>query len=239
MSISANNIKCINCTSRQYSIFKNVDSETLNSLSKKKVINSYSKKEILFQKDEKVTGFYCIKEGLVRTSRDSKQGKEQTFDLATEGKWLGFRDMISSETYSHQASTLEETNACFISKESYEALLKDSYTFQREVTIYLAKEWKKSEERVFSLGIKQTHERLAELLLAFSSYSETEDLIELKLTREVMASCIGTNTETLIRALADFKDRNWIGIEKNKILILNKKSLTELSEKNLINKPLN
>ena len=231
MSSSSYNLKCINCKSRQHSIFNNVDTETLNSLSKTKVLQTYSKKEILFEKDEEVTGFYCIKQGLARTMRNSKIGKEQTFDLATEGKWLGFRDMISNETYSHSASALEETEACFISKESYESLLKDSYTFQREMTIYLAKEWKKSEERVYSLGIKQTHERLAELLLTFSSYSENEDLIELKLTREVMASCIGTNTETLIRALADFKDRNWIGIEKNKILILDKKSLTELSNK--------
>lgn len=232
-NLSSNHLKCLNCKSRQYSVFNNVDSETLNSLSKSKVLYTYSKKEVIFNKDDKVDGFYCIKDGLVRTLRNSKIGREQTFDLANAGKWVGFRDMITNESFTNTAISLEETEVCFISKESYENLLKDSYSFQREMTIYLANEWKKSEDKVYSLGLKQTHERLAELLLTFSSFSEKEDQIELKLTREVMASCIGTNTETLIRALSDFKDRNWIGIEKNKILILDKKSLTELSEKTL------
>lgn len=227
-------LKCLNCKSRQHSVFKNVDSETLNSLSDFKVLNSYTKKEIMFEKDKLVEGFFCVKKGLVRTLRNSKNGKEQTFDLATEGKWIGFRDMISNEKYSQTAICLENTEACFIKLDSYEKLLKDSYSFQREMTIYLAKEWKKTEDKVYSLGIKQTHERLAELLITFSSGENSNDKIELRLTREVMASCIGTNTETLIRALSDFKDRNWIEIEKNKIHILDKKALTDLSEKKML-----
>jgi CRP-like cAMP-binding protein len=45
-----------------------------------------------------------------------------------------------------------------------------------------------------------------------------------------MASCIGTTKETIIRSLTDFKDRNWIQIEKNRIEIINKKALYRLAE---------
>nr|MBP6740734.1 winged helix-turn-helix domain-containing protein [Leptospiraceae bacterium] len=49
-------------------------------------------------------------------------------------------------------------------------------------------------------------------------------------TRDVMATCIGTTKETLIRSLSDFKDRKWIGINKNKIELLNRKVLSDLAE---------
>jgi len=87
------------------------------------------------------------------------------------------------------------------------------------------------ENHVHSMGTKQIHSRLAELLITFHGAAGSDDPeLNINVTREVMATCIGTTTETLIRALADFKDRNWIKIEKNKIELLNLKALYNLSE---------
>jgi CRP/FNR family transcriptional regulator len=54
--------------------------------------------------------------------------------------------------------------------------------------------------------------------------------LTIDVTRDVMATCIGTTKETLIRSLSDFKDRKWIGINKNKIELLNRKVLSDLAE---------
>ena len=100
---------------------------------------------------------------------------------------------------------------------------------------YLAEEWKETENHVHSMGTKQIHSRLAELLITFHDATAQKDPeLNINVTREVMASCIGTTTETLIRSLADFKDRNWIKIEKNKIELLNLKALYSLSEASVV-----
>jgi CRP/FNR family transcriptional regulator len=67
-------------------------------------------------------------------------------------------------------------------------------------------------------------------LLTFQDAAGGSAELILNITREVMATCIGTKTETLIRSLADFKDRNWIELDKNKITIVNRKALVDLSE---------
>ena len=224
-------IKCANCSSREHGVFKCVGSETLDEISGNKSFFHYKKKDVIFKETEKIMGFYCIKSGLVRTYKTSGAGKEQTFQIAGKGKWLGFRDIISGEESNHSSVCLEDVEVCYIPKETITRLIKTDEKFQIEVMKYLAEEWKEMENHVHSMGTKQIHSRLAELLITFHGAAGSDDPeLNINVTREVMATCIGTTTETFIRALADFKDRNWIKIEKNKIELLNLKALYNLSE---------
>lgn len=224
-------VKCANCQSREFGVFKCIEHNTLDEISEKKSYFHFKKKDIIFKEHDKVEGFYCIQSGLVRTYKTSGSGKEQTFQIASRGKWLGFRDVISGGEYNHSSVCLEDVEVCYIPKEAVTSLIKSDEHFQIEVMKYLAEEWKEMENHVHSMGTKQIHSRLAELLITFHDASGTNDpSLNINVTREVMATCIGTTTETLIRALADFKDRNWIKIEKNKIELLNLKALYNLSE---------
>ena len=52
-------------------------------------------------------------------------------------------------------------------------------------------------------------------------------LIDLKLTREEMASMVGTATETLIRFISEFKDEGILKQYDKKILIMDESLLNE------------
>ena len=81
---------------------------------------------------------------------------------------------------------------------------------------YLAEEWKEMENHVHSMGTKQIHSRLAELLITFHGASGSDDTeLNINVTREVMATCIGTTTETLIHYLQISKIE--IGLKLRKI----------------------
>ena len=77
-----------------------------------------------FKESEKMSGFYCIQSGLVRTFKTSGSSKEQTFQIAGKGKWLGFRDIISGEESNHSSVCLEDVEVCFIPKETITKLIK-------------------------------------------------------------------------------------------------------------------
>jgi CRP-like cAMP-binding protein len=109
-------------------------------------------------------------------------------------------------------------------------LIKVDAEFQFEVLKYLAEEWKDIENHVHSLGTKQIHSRLAELLITFYNASNKDKDLTIHITRDAMATCIGSTKESLIRALGDFKNRNWIRLDKNKIELLNLKLLYSLAE---------
>jgi CRP-like cAMP-binding protein len=101
---------CSTCPSRDYGVFDCAGLDSLSEISEEKVRLNFKKKEIIFQAHEIVTGFYCIEKGLVRTYKANEGGRAQTFQLASRGKWVGFRDAISGEDYNHSAICVEVQN---------------------------------------------------------------------------------------------------------------------------------
>lgn len=96
-----------------------------------------------------------------------------------------------------------------------------------------------AEERITSMAQRPVRERLAESLLFLGCLFKTgqtqcDDPSDgvISLSREDIASIVGTATETVIRILSDFKEEKLIEIQGRKIKILNvpglKKSLNPI-----------
>ncbi|MCB1159816.1 MAG: Crp/Fnr family transcriptional regulator [Leptospiraceae bacterium] len=221
---------CNECGVRNKTNFNHLHSNFLNELSCHKQAVFFKKGESVFQRGDDVKGFFCINQGSIRTFIVSSLGKEQSFNICYPGDWVGYRDTIIGDIYNHSAVCLEDVYACFVSKSKVEEFIQRDSDFQHEILKDMAKNWRDSENQAYSLGTKQIHSKLAELLIAFYNSSEISPEIELKITREVMASMIGTTTESVIRALSDFKVRNWISLEKNKIVIQDYNAIFAMSE---------
>ena len=81
------------------------------------------------------------------------------------------------------------------------------------------------ETRLAGLSYKNVREKLAGVLLdLIKSHGRAENgqlRIDLKLTRQELASLIGTATETLIRVLSEFKEEGLVELQGKNIYILN------------------
>ncbi len=221
---------CFDCDYRNHNVLICAAHETIDRINREKGYQEFKKGEYLYRSGDPSTGFFFIKTGSVRTFTHLPSGKEQTFSLRTAGDWIGFRDCISDNAFNHDSIAVEDTQACFITHDLIENLVQSDPSFQKEVFRQMAKEWRESEEQVLSLGTKQVHEKLAEILIVLDNAQGARNQVELKITRDVLASFIGTKTETLVRALSDLKARDFISVEKNRIDILNREALYSLSK---------
>jgi len=224
-------LNCLNCQSRDRSLFHCLDDTFLDKISSEKEGMAIKKGTILFKAGDPADTFYCIKSGLVRTYRLSGQGKEQTFRIKTTGDWVGCRDVILSDIYYYAAVCMNDVQACAFPKSVINELNNDP-VFQHELLVQMAKFWRDSENQIYSLGTKQIHSKLAEFLITFYKSNNCEEEVTLSVTREIIASIIGTTTESVIRSLSDFKAREWIDIDKNKILFKNVSALQSIAEIN-------
>ena len=161
--------------------------------------------------------------------------KEQIVRFAKGGELLGIRALLSGKKYSTTSTTLEDAMVCFINKRMFFKLsLKYPYISEK-VMKSLSHLLEEAEDRMTSLAQKSVRERLAESLLFLSclfktGHTQCEDPSNgvISLTREDIASIVGTATETVIRILSDFKEEKLIEVKGRKIVIKNVPGLRKI-----------
>lgn len=228
--------KCQDCPSRMEGIFCELEDASLDDLGAHKITNLYKKGQTLFVEGNPPYGLYCISTGNVKVSKMGPGGKENIVRLAGAGDVLGHRSIFTDQYYSATATALEDTRVCFIDKKYILNKVEAEPTISKNIMFRLGRDLGISENKIASLSQKSVFERTAELLLLLgSSHSEETELgkkITLKLTREEMASYLGTSSETLIRCLSELKAENAVGQEGKCLIILDEEKLVEFAKLN-------
>jgi CRP-like cAMP-binding protein len=223
---------CETCQSREKSIFCELTQNELADISNHKITNLYKKSQTLFHEGNPPFGLFCINEGKIKLSKTSSDGKESIVRIVGPGDVLGHRTLFSEGPYQATATALEDCKVCFIDKKYFLELIKAKPQIANEVIAHLSKEMGAVEERIAHFYTKNVRERLAEVLIEFKEkYGIEEDgkiRLDIKLTREEMASFIGVATETLIRFMTEFKDEGAIEQEGKTIFITDLEKLAEL-----------
>lgn len=228
------NIACTLCDHLKDSLFNGLSPEDLSRINNHKTCVQYKKGQNIFYEGTRPTGLYCMNGGKVKVFKNNVQGKEFIIYIAKPGDFLGYRALLSEEFYQATATVLEDAKICFITKESFFEVLQKNPVFMRRVVKAVCHEMGVMEEKLAELAHKSVRERLAANLLmlkeTYGMEGEGSSLIDLALSREDLASIVGTATETVIRLLSDFKSDGLITFEGKKIRVLDAKKLAKQAD---------
>ncbi|GAB4023033.1 MAG: Crp/Fnr family transcriptional regulator [Bdellovibrio sp.] len=236
-SNSKSSLQCADCPSRGQGIFCNLDLASLQEVSGHKVTNVYKKGQTLFVQGNHPYGIYCVSSGNIKVSKVGSDGKESIVRIVSAGDVLGHRSLFTDQYYSATATALEDTKVCFIDKKYIMKVIQEKPEVALEVINKLSRDMGAAESRITSMHQKDVRERLAELfLLLKDTHGKKLDdgrwKLDLKLTREEMATMIGTANETLIRFISEFKDAGLITQEGKTIYITNEAELLDWANVN-------
>jgi CRP-like cAMP-binding protein len=223
---------CANCPSREKGIFCALSAGQLEDISKHKVTNVYKKGQNLFVQGNHPYGIYCISQGNIKVTKVGSDGKESIVRIVSGGDVLGHRSLFTKDYYKATATAMEDTKACFLDKKFIMKVIAENPSVSINVIEKLSRDMGAAENKMSSFHQKNVRERLAELLLILKeSHGEEvapgEYQINLKLTREEMATMIGTANETLIRFISEFKQANLIKQNGKTIVITNEEELID------------
>lgn len=212
---------CIGCHTRILSIFKNLNPQELEEIDTHKRCHLFRKGEYLYKENSYPTGHFCISSGKIKLSTIGENGREHILKIVGEGDITGENAIFSKHPHHHSAIALEDTMTCFIPKEAFMHLLRNSPTIAMDVLETLAQNIETSQQKQQDLAQKTVKERLANTLISFrNTYGETaEHFLNIKFSREEIADFIGTSTETVIRLLSEWNNNNIITLNKKQIKI--------------------
>lgn len=246
--IQEKTIHCYDCPIYKDSILHTIPYKEIERINSIKTTITYEKGEHIFSAGDRSEFFHCMMKGSVQLFRKNQSSREQSFAIIGPGASIGYRDALAGIPYQHNARCLNQTSACQIPSDILHDIINIYPAFTNSIIKEISNGWIESERQSYNLGARKTVERLADFLLGLKSdydgriamaeeSDKSEDQrdgrdevveIDFPLTRETVATLIGTTTESVIRTLSDFKARGWIEFHNGKIRIINDKELVRL-----------
>ncbi|MEN9876213.1 MAG: hypothetical protein RLZZ529_1210 [Bacteroidota bacterium] len=224
--------KCEQCIVREFSSLKALNKEELLHLSDCKESYTIKKGEVIFEEGDTINGIYCIKDGVCKMSKLSANGKDHIVKLISKGELLGQRSIISDEPVNLSAIALEDMEVCFIPKTEIMGFFDKNNQFSMNVMKTICGDLKEADLHSVNMAQKTVKERLAETLLYLAdTFGKNEDnSLKVQLSREELASMIGTATESCIRLLSDFNKLGLIELAGKKIILKEIGKLKKMAE---------
>ncbi len=224
---------CDDCIINSISVFNKLTIDELNLLNYEKICQIFKKGTIIYNEGSRISGCYCIHEGIIKLFKIGSEGREHIIRFAKKGDIIGYRSLISNDFACHTAKVLEDAKVCFIPGEILFKLLENNSKFALEMLKLSCSELGEANAFITDIAQKTVRERLAEVLIILkdSFGLDEENHLQIVLTREELGNIIGTATESVIRLLGEFKDHGLIEINGRKIKILDAKALQRISNK--------
>lgn len=203
---------CFSCQSRERSEWCSLVDDDLKLLNEHKICNVYDSGQVLFYEGNPCLGIYCIEAGSVALRKGDGRGNSTVIGLFGPGQTLGYTAYFSGTAFSATGVTLEPTRVCFIDKAAVRTLLQRNPLLGLRFLKSFAQRLNEAEqERVLALSLP-LRSRMAHLLLVLKDRSSTVDddgniIIDLPLSRQDMASMLGSRPESISRTIRQFQDQ--------------------------------
>jgi len=218
---------------RRCPLFAGLKEEELKKIRAIASLRQVGKKKVLFSEGEEAKGFYVILSGKVKIYKVSSEGKEQILHIVSAPDAFAEAALFLEGIYPAFAETLSDTQLLFFPKRDFIQLIQKNPQLSINMIVTLSHYLKRFALLIEELSLKEVSSRMAKYLidlsLKFSKEGKSPKEVELDLSKTQLASKLGTISETLSRTLAKMKTKGIIDVKKNKILILNREVLEELS----------
>jgi len=219
-----NSLSCKeDCLVKKHSLFRHLTDPELERINEESVTEHHKRGSVLYHEGNRINGFYCISEGIIKVYKTGIDGKEQIIRFAKKGDIIGFRSILSNEQACTTAEVLDDSITCYIPGETLIHLVKSNGNFSIELMQITCKELGQANAYITDIAQKSVRERLAEILVQLKNDFglDEENVLKITLTREELANIVGTATESVIRLLSEFKQDKLIELNGRKIKVLN------------------
>jgi CRP-like cAMP-binding protein len=183
----------------------------------------FSKGEIIFREGSLPSGIFYMRTGMAKKYKVDKQGREQIIYVANSGELIGYHAVLAEERYPDNAAALEESLVGFIPKEDFLHVLDLSKTLSNRLLKTLSHEFTVFANSVVLFAQRSVRERFAmQLILMREKYKQgiVHGMeVEINLSREDLASLVGTARENIVRIIKDFKKEEILETRGRKIII--------------------
>jgi len=215
-------------------LFKDLSADQINEIICIGSAQPLKPKAILFYQGDPAKNYFWVKQGTLKLSQVTEDGKEITLRYISPGDMTAALAVMKQKEYPVTAQAMEPSTVVAWNRSQ---ILKIMEKFPRvainTLTIVLER-LDDMQIRYMELCTQQVEQRIARTLMRFVRTSGKKDAngicIDIPLSRKDIAEYIGTTLFTVSRVLSLWEKKGWLKTRKGQIIILEPHKIVEFSE---------
>ncbi|MGZ5475986.1 MAG: Crp/Fnr family transcriptional regulator [Thermoanaerobaculia bacterium] len=215
---------------RKLSLFAELDDRELASIAGVARTRHYNKDDVIFHEDESGDVFCVIREGKVKITMISPEGKEIILSMMGPGDFFGEMALLDDEPRSATVVALEPLEVVTIWRTDFLEIMKDNFSITRKIMAELSRRVRRMSNRIESLATMDVYGRLARFFLDLATQQgnllDNGYVAVIRPTHQAIANMIGTSRETVSRLIHELMRQNLL-LSEGKTVYLSKDALDQ------------
>ena len=217
---------CKNCTCIT-TPFRFLNPDELAFINRNRVEIKFRKGENLCKQGTSASHVIYLRSGLIKIISEGNRGK-LVLSVETGGYFLGLQVLFKPQKLPFSAVAIEDTLACLWDINAFRELTERNAGFAAGMLIYVTDDIIRSYQRIASLGQKQVHGRLSDLLLCLSKHIYKSSKFTTSLARKDMAEITNMSPESLSRVLKYMKDEKLLKVNGKSFELIDIETLKKM-----------
>lgn len=215
---------------RKFPLFADLDDRELAAVAAVAKTRRHSKDDVVFYADESGDNFCLIREGHVKITMISPEGKEIILSLLGPGDFFGEMALLDDEPRSATVVATDSLELVTIWRNDFLQILGENFSITKKVLAELSKRLRTASSRIESLATMDVYGRLARFFLEQAKKNgkmlDSGYVAVTRPTHQAIANMIGTSRETVSRLIHDLMRQNLL-LSEGKTIYLKKSALDQ------------
>jgi len=215
---------------RKFDLFAELDDRELSAIAAVAKVRRYAKDDAIFHADESGDVFCLIKEGQVKVTMISPEGKEIILSMLGPGEFFGEMSLLDDAPRSATVIATEALELVTIYRNDFLQILQENFSITRKVLSEMSRRLRNASNRIESLATMDVYGRLARFFLDLAKESgkllDNGYVAVTRPTHQSIANMIGTSRETVSRLIHDLMRQNLL-LSEGKTIYLRKSALDQ------------
>tara|TARA_R110002049_G_scaffold55337_3_gene153609 strand:+ start:11610 stop:12665 length:1056 start_codon:yes stop_codon:yes gene_type:complete len=189
---------------------------------------TFKNEAVIYHEHDHSNYIYLIGKGAVKCYRIDDQGRELITALYKEDDLFGYTSFTQNIPHKETATAIANTELLGIPIIDFNNILDKNHKVALELIELLTGDLSAVKGQLLQMAYGTVNKKTAATILKFAEKINRKPDDPIKISRNDLASVAGIATETLIRALAEFKKQGIIKAEGRNIKVVNIKKLKSI-----------
>lgn len=207
---------------KSFLIFSDLEESQLKDIYELLNEKSYQKGETIFLAGDRGDSMFFLREGKVKITRNSPDGKEHIVKFIEPGEVFGEVILFGHEIYPATTICLEDSRLNLLKRDDFKDYFLENPEIGWGMLKTMADKLFFSQSRIESLALLDSKTRIIQSLLDMAG---EDDLALKEMSQQQLANYLGLTRETVSRNISQLKDEGLIENQGRKVLILDREGL--------------